>query len=335
MTSSIFLGLARVAAGVTALTVPEVATLKRSAYPFNQLIAFGDELSDNGNGSYAHNITGGGTNNYGYGTWTDGPVAVSYLADMLGVPLDDYAFGGSNGGSTGGSSINNTYTPAGAKLLSGEMIPSVHDQVFYNYTLIGAPENIGNSLQFIWSGQADLLAHTDWFWEGDPHNEWFASNISDRLVYNAEHLIELGAPYVFIANIYPKHRAPVGYTFLCGTSVCSDVLGTLGKIIVQANTAIEQAVNASKYADKLIYYDVFTFIHNLIDNKDSHGLTASATDYCDGTAGVAKWDECAAGSYTWEGATKFIWMTFVEPTTTVHQMIAADMKKTIDSFLGH
>jgi hypothetical protein len=35
------------------------------SYPFNEVIAFGDEFSDNGNGSYAHGITGNPANVYG------------------------------------------------------------------------------------------------------------------------------------------------------------------------------------------------------------------------------------------------------------------------------
>lgn len=63
---------------ITALTLP-LQPQPRSNCPFNQLVAFGDELSDNGNGSYAHGITGSPANVYGFGTWTNGPVAVSYL----------------------------------------------------------------------------------------------------------------------------------------------------------------------------------------------------------------------------------------------------------------
>lgn len=55
----------------SALAIPAENT-KRSAYPFNKLVAFGDELSDNGNGSYAHGITGDPANVYGFGTYMHG-----------------------------------------------------------------------------------------------------------------------------------------------------------------------------------------------------------------------------------------------------------------------
>ena len=79
----------------------------RNTFPFTRVVAFEDELSDNGNGSYAHGITGNPANVYGFGTWTDGPVAVSYLTDLLGVTLTDYAFGAAGGGSKFGATVDN------------------------------------------------------------------------------------------------------------------------------------------------------------------------------------------------------------------------------------
>ncbi|KAK3068877.1 hypothetical protein LTR53_013218 [Teratosphaeriaceae sp. CCFEE 6253] len=292
---------------VTSLAIPGTAVSQRSTYPFDRLVAFGDELSDNGNGSYAHGITGDNSNNYGFGTWTDGPVAISYLADLLNAPLTDYAFGGCCGGASSGATINNTYSAAAAQY-DGKPVPSVHDQIFWNYTKNGAPSSIKSALQFIWTGVNDLGAQTNPFWAGDPKNALFASNISDRIRYNAEHLIKLGAPYVFVANIYPKERAPVTSTYYCPDGTCID---GMGKVIQAANTAIESELEGSNY-----------------------GLTQPLSYYCDGDAAVAKWDECAAGSYTWEGAQQFFWMNFVQPTTRVHQLIAADMKKRVDEVLG-
>ncbi|KAF6232046.1 hypothetical protein HO173_009883 [Letharia columbiana] len=85
-------------------------------YPFSAVVAFGDNLSDNGNGSYAHNVAAWSPTNvvdgntiYGARTWTSGPVAVSYLTDLLGVPMDqNFAFGGAWGGSRFGATIDDT-----------------------------------------------------------------------------------------------------------------------------------------------------------------------------------------------------------------------------------
>ena len=299
------------------------------AYPFSQLVAFGDELSDNGNGSYAHGITGDPANVYGFGTWTNGPVAVSYLADLLGVPLVDKAWGGDNGGENFGATVDNDYTPAGATW-NGLPVPSVKQQIYDNYTADGLP-GIESSLQFIMVGENDLSKHTDAFYEGDAQNADFEDTISSTILSYAEYLIEKGAPYVVVGNIYPKHKAPVTVTYLCSDGGCVD---TWGEIIESANDAIEKKLAASEHHDKLIYYDIYGFMMNVMDNKDTYGLTEDLAAFCDGDPAVAQWDKCIAGDYVWEGAEKFFWMNYIQPTTHVHRLIAQDMKQTIDAFLG-
>ena len=312
----------------SAKTVATAALHGSSSYPFKKLVAFGDELSDNGNGSYAHGITGNPANVYGFGTWTDGPVAVSYLADLLGVPLIDYAFGGSNGGGSGGATVDNSYSPAAAQW-DGRPVPSVRQQIYDNYTQ--PRQDIHGAMQFIMVGENDLSAHTDAFWEGDPKNADFADEIASKLSEYAEYLIGQGAPYVFVSNIYPKHKAPVTITYLCSDGGCVD---TWGNVIRAANSAIRQKLAASVHANKIIYYDLFGYMMNLMEHKDSFGLTQSLSDFCDGDAKVAKWDQCIGGSYVWEGAQKFYWMNYIQPTTHVHRLIAMNMKATIDTFFS-
>lgn len=143
-----------IATSAAALAIDAPAPLgKRASFPFSNIVAFGDELSDNGSGSFAHGITGNPAFVYGNDTWTNGPVAVMYLAQMLGVPLDDYAFGGCCGGGKFGATIDEDYTvsPAGAQ--------SVKQQIS-NYTSAGA-KAASKSMGFVWVGENDLSAHTD------------------------------------------------------------------------------------------------------------------------------------------------------------------------------
>ena len=89
-------------AAFSTLVLSALAAPTTSQVPFSQIVAFGDNLSDNGNGSYAHGLTdpsGANPKVYGFGTWTNGPVAVSYLSNNLKAPLvADYAFGHADGG---------------------------------------------------------------------------------------------------------------------------------------------------------------------------------------------------------------------------------------------
>ena len=72
---------------VHAFSVPETIEERQSFspynFPFDRVVAFGDELSDTGTGSYAHGISGSPASIYGYGTWTNGGTAVQYLASSL------------------------------------------------------------------------------------------------------------------------------------------------------------------------------------------------------------------------------------------------------------
>lgn len=311
------------------------AVTPRTTYPFNKIVAFGDELSDNGNGSYAHGTTGSPANVYGFGTWTDGAVAVSYLASNLGMPLKDYAFGGCCGGESGGATLDNSYQRSTANITNGHgaPVPSIHDQIYLNYTKSGAPAGIKQSLPFIWTGLNDIVGpHFDAYYSGDPRNAFLNGNMSARILADAEHLISLGAPYVFVANIYPKHLAPVTKKYLpgCSTGGC---VQSFGEGISAANTAIQKSLAGSKYAKQLIYYDVYSFMIKLMNNKNSYGFTQSLSDYCDGESD-AMWQKCISGSYVWQGAEAFFWMNYIQPTTHVNRLIGADMKSTIDKFLG-
>lgn len=93
------------------------------------------------------------TFSHGFGTWTNGPVAVSYLSDLLDVPPTGYAFEAANGGGEFGATVDNAYTqsPAGAQSLT--------DQIA-NYTG-STGRHLKKSLQFIWIGEKGLSAHTD------------------------------------------------------------------------------------------------------------------------------------------------------------------------------
>jgi len=313
-----------------ALAVPAA----RRQTTIRSVIAFGDELSDNGSGSYAHGMTGDRGNVYGYGTWTNGPVAVSYLVSELGVSLAaDYAFGGCCGAAKSGATLDNSYTrsEAGSR--------SVQDQIA-NYT--SAVEqgmlNPEESLGFIWAGQNDLSKHTDAFWLGNPKNQASSDNLSKHTVSAVQKLLDLGMPNVLVVNIYPKHIAPVTANYLCGSTdnTCTETWGLV--IIQNVNSALETTLS-STFRDKVIYYDSFSMISQLAEDAGQYGFMESLTEICDGQ-GDANWDECmvrragASGNTEIVGWDTFFWMNFVQPTTRVHEMVGIDMASTVRTALG-
>ena len=304
-------------------------------YPFSQVVAFGDNLSDNGNGvpftsntfdtsanilclgSYAHCVadpTNCGNKIYGFGTWTDGPIAVSYLVTELGVPLTtDYAFGHANGGSLFGATIDNAYTQSTANA------PSAKDQIA-TYTTSN-PTDIADALHFLWIGANDInLYHIN---VDSTDNSQFATDMSTRMASLVETLITAGAPYVFVPNLYPKHVSPSS-VFYADTPTR---VGNLGSAIAQANDAIEAAL--AQFGDKAIYYDAYSFMLNVWNNHASFGITHVGGEFCDGYS-QQDWDLCVTDG---QGDT-FYWMQYLDMTSHVHGLLAADMYQTLASHFG-
>jgi len=144
---------------------------------------------------------------------------------------------------------------------------------------------------------------------------------------SVETLINKGAPYVFVANMYPKHIAPVTAVYLCSgyNNACVE---TFGQIISNANAALKEKL-AAAYPHKVIYYDSFEYISGLIKNKNSYGFTKSLEVFCDGD-GDASWNNCMVEGH----AREYFWMNFVQPTTAVHKLIGQNMKLAIDKHFG-
>lgn len=317
------------------LKASEADIVERSAFPFTRVVAFGDNLSDNGNGaspllplphqsplthsigSFAHGVTAANdpTNPvYGYGTWTNGPVAVSYLVDLLDVPLAaDYAFGHADGGSLFGATINNTYdlSPAGA--------PSGFQQVA-NYTKHSDyMDDIDNTLHFVWIGNNDISLKHIYVWPGlDSINDLFASEMARQMTELVQRLVDQGAEYIFVPNLYPKNISPSN-EFMTSTTA---ELASLTATIAAANDAIEAALE--QFGDNVLYYDVNAFMTSLWNNADDYGITHVDGEFCDGYS-QDDWDLCVTDG---EGDT-FYWMQYLDMTTYVHELIAQDMYKAI------
>ena len=336
------------------------------AYPFSALVAFGDNLSDNGNGSYAHNVTAvnathvyPGNKVYGAGTWTNDQVAVSYLTDLLGVPMaQNFAFGHAWGGANFGATIDDTLQQSNfsASLADGPWFqrgefaepcwgaPSAKVQVD-GYVASGVNTH---ALHFFWIGANDMNAVQTLKPDDASVNAAFAANIATKITNLVSKLLDSGAPYVLVANLYPKHLAPQWYNYL-GMNT-ADKVAALGAAISAANVALETALKALPTANRIIYYDAFTFMSNLYANpgdsfpniKDTNGwpsfcdgdseetemVKASSGTTVDGVKVNDNWDYCVWLKHQDE----WFWMQYVDPTSHVHRLVAQDMERTVKAF---
>lgn len=118
------------------------------ASTYSAVVVYGDSLSDNGNLFAAS----GGTipaAPYYNGRFSNGPVAVEYLAAALGAPLLDFAYGGATTG-VGNTGDLGTQTTAG---LLG--LPGMFAEVIASGSVV-PPSIVSSSLFVVWGGANDF-----------------------------------------------------------------------------------------------------------------------------------------------------------------------------------
>lgn len=274
----------------------------------------------------------------------------------------NFAFGHAWGGSDFGATIDDTMQQsnfsasleAGPWFSHGEFgepcwgAPSAKVQI--NDYIRGGVNR--DALHFLWIGANDMdAAYGGTLGIDTPAlNDAFAGNISTKIPDLVTTLLGAGAPYVFVANLYPKHLAPLWPGFLgINTTAQWDALGA---VIASANAALAAALKAlpQDAAGRVIYYDAFSFMADLYADpgsafpnlKDTNGFPS----FCDGdkdeTAYVRSvngtvvdgveitdnWDYCV----TLKHQDEWYWMQYLDPTSHVHQLVAQDMEKTIRGF---
>jgi phospholipase/lecithinase/hemolysin len=180
---------------------------------YNVMYVFGDSLSDTGNDFVASSAQGLSPAippsvtpyaTYWKGRFTNGPVAVEYLWDLMQKkpgselapslttsPLAkktgiSYAFGGSTSG---------VYTPTPL----GLTVPGLLGQVQLFHTALGARRAPTNALYVVWSGANDYLQR----WTSDP------SVVVGNVVQSVRQLHALGARSFLIPNLPDMGLTPL------------------------------------------------------------------------------------------------------------------------------
>ncbi|HEX5356086.1 MAG TPA: SGNH/GDSL hydrolase family protein [Aquabacterium sp.] len=158
----------------------------------NALIVFGDSLSDQGLvWQQLQNTTGQNLPQAPYyfdGRFSNGPVAVEYMALALGVPLDDRAWGGAT---TGRSNFLNK---------QGELAQTgLLDQVDGYVLAHGAHSLDSQSLYVLWAGANDMIFSP---------NQATADKASQQMMQALDTLYAAGARNFFVPLMPELSRMP-------------------------------------------------------------------------------------------------------------------------------
>ena len=214
-----------------------------NAGAYTAVIAYGDSLSDTGN-IYA--VTGGTiplSPPYYNGRFSNGPLAVEYLAKSLGSPLQSFAWGGATTG-IGDSGDGGTQTTLGLFGLPGMLL-----QVGGS---LGAIAPIApTSLFVVWGGPDDYITGGS-----------VTTAVTDILAIvgalqsvGAKHILVPGMPDLGLTPAYYGDASATAFSF-----------------------AFDQALQAN-LPKGVTYFDTFGFMHLVVSNPGAFGFT-DVTDPC-------------------------------------------------------
>ncbi len=227
------------------LAVPMVHSLPASA-AYDHLYAFGDSLSDDGN---LFELTGGlyPPPPYFGGRLSNGPVAVEYLADSLGIGLTNLSVAGARTGAPPGGigsdnyiDDDNTFFPENH--FNGTGVTAQVDGFVSN---LGPARAGASSLYFIWAGPNDyfLLANAA---AGPVDPTPLITNAIGNLQYSVGALYAAGARDFLIPNmpnlgLTPELRELGSEAALAAAALSSAHNDALAQLLEELDAALPDA----------------------------------------------------------------------------------------------
>jgi outer membrane lipase/esterase len=292
----------RILAGALALAI----TGSAAAAQFDNVIVFGDSLSDNGNLSLASGLP-----QLARFTTNPGLVGIEHVSDFYGINLTpsltggtDFAFGGA------GLNNNSPGTPAG--------VPTLPQQLQMYLGATGGKAD-PNALYSVWGGANDVFYNVALYQGGAITQAQLQTNLQAAAQTELQLIGQLGqagAKNVIVFNLPDIGETPSS--------------------IAQGPTAIEQgtgisiiynsALNAglAQTGVNIIPIDTFGLIHEVIADPSRYGFTNVTDAACGLTSTSLECGPQGSGApFTYAPGTDqtFLFADGVHPTTAAHALL--------------
>jgi phospholipase/lecithinase/hemolysin len=288
-------GLRNLVLALAGGVVMGAASAPAGAAAYSGIVAFGDSLSDNGN--FAASVGGlfpGPLFGYYPGRFSNGPVAVEYLAQSLGLDLTDYAFGGARTGAPVGGGSDNYVDDSGQAASLG--IPSgafngtgVTAQVSTYLTAQGGAADPG-ALFVVWAGPNDYFLP--------------ASLIDPLTASNAVSNLQL--------SITTLYNADLGITpsFLEEGALTAGIATSRSIEHNNGLAAMLAALDADLAGARFRSVDVFSLLNHAVADPGLYGLSNVDT-------------ACQSIAACRVDPTGYLFWDEVHVTTAAHQLVAS------------
>ena len=283
------------------LLIPAAA----SAASYSSLYVFGDSLSDPGNiplmsGYKFPPAPYSGTR------FSNGPVAVQYLAPLLGLPVDNSRNYAQGGATTGFVNVLNANSGG---LFPGSTLTGVRGQV--NDYLDRTSSADANALYIVWAGPNDLMRGME-----NPATFNPAATIGNALGNLSTAITDLnnaGAQHFLVPNLPDLGKAPR----FNGTS--SELGGTLLSGVFDLQLAAMLGQLQTDLQADIMSFNTFGLLNSVVANPAKYGF-GNVTRPC--LADLA----CIIGPGI---ADRYLFWDSIHPTTRGHELLALAMASSI------
>lgn len=223
--------------------------------PFDQLIVFGDSLSDNGNlyqlTQVQHFSDPTKTKimpgkNYYRGHFSNGETWVETLANETELPLADFAYGGA--------------WAEPATFSGDDQTPDLNQQVQRYLDLYKNDKNRDQHLYFIWAGANDYL-HSIF---SEPSVDFITNRVENQIELAASTLIKNGAKHIMIVGLPRLGDTPLGL-------MASKTLNNMSDV---HNQKIQNLVAylKQKTGQDIRFFDVAAPLSDILANPANYNL---------------------------------------------------------------
>jgi phospholipase/lecithinase/hemolysin len=289
---------------IKALTVIVLALQAQAvqAGSFNQIVAFGDSLTDVGNVYLSKGEAYPAVPPYAPGRFTDGPVWVEQLASRLGLPAPqaflaggtDFAFGGAETSLSGLSSLGT---------------PNLGTQI--GFYLNAASAFNSSQLIVLWGGANDFLQ------SGQTDPSVPVANLGQEITTIAQN----GGRYFLVPNLPPLGDTPdVMAKGPAAVSALNALSLQFDSLLAAEETTLSRTLGVTIYS-----LDVATIFNQAVQNPSAFGLTnvtSPAVANGPGNEGLPGPVAANPDQYLfWDG---------LHPTQTIHRILGNDAFTLVD-----
>lgn len=281
---------------------------------FKRIVTFGDSLSDTGNGVWNASRYNGAlfgyvlpnSRAYWHGHFSNGSVWSEYLGDKLGIPVNNFAVGGTLSEDSKAGIMPGLETQVGLyygftdNMEGGDY--NHHDTLFT--VLIGANDIYGKSHRFT---PERVIANVK-----KGIDKLIANSIKDDDMY----ILVLGLPDVRKIPAYTQH-------YKDDVEVVNKDFLDYNQKLVEMVQAYEDQYKDSSHKLHITYFDLYGTLDEIIDNKHEYGfdnvdqgcLIVNSTDDSEYRYEHSRRSECIDPN-------KFIFWDNLHPTTATHKVFS-------------